>query len=369
MIVVDFLKNLIGIKILALMLEIITLVLILGFVNPCNASSGSSGFPSVEAQRRAERIIKAAADFQQKAIRDYRSALQQYAPSAIREQFEIFTSAVWGQSDPKIGWSFFFTLSPFTVGGVLGDTPLIAYYQPWADVFLLTQWSDHEGKPRLRDIEIVPGEILRNQPDNEVSALPLWLQLPYFQLASLGVATVSSLTAFENRFPPESLVDWRAQIPELATAEMSDLSRKLSGMALLKHTMHIAASNSRQDGEDNRLPEARRLTHSFLKAAGFGTLDNFLDKYAQDTLPKIRQWLTAVDSKQLAGSFVVATILAPDGIVVFLAPSDSPGFSISLLLEKSDKTISIRRVDAVSYQALYTLLTSSSSPAISGGTK
>jgi hypothetical protein len=358
-----------NIKFLTLKLYLLTLVIMVGVVCPCNAISGSTGFPTAEAQQRAKRVITAATKFQQSAIRDYQSALKEFASPAVRKQFETLTKTVWGQSDPKIGWSFFFTLSPFTVGNILGNSPLIAYYQPWADVFLLTQWNIYNGKPGLRDIEIVPGEILRNQPDNEVSALPLWLQLPYFQLASLGVATVSSLTAFENRFPPESLVDWRAQIPELATAELSDLSRKFSGMALLKHTMHIAASNTRQDGEDNRLPEARRLTHGFLKAAGSGTLDNFLDKYAQDTLPKIRQWLTAVDSKQLAGSFVVATILAPDGIVVFLAPSDSPGFSISLLLEKSDKTISIRRVDAVSYQALYTLLTSSSSPAISGGTK
>ena len=130
-------------------------VITLLFSTSCSRKSAEVSDP--------QEVLSAALEFRNLCLQDYREALARFADSAGITCFESLDRAVLGSINPKVGWSYFLNVSVMTMGNAQGKEPLIAFYNPWCDVFLITAWRTQDGQPKIVDAEMLMGDFVRNQ--------------------------------------------------------------------------------------------------------------------------------------------------------------------------------------------------------------
>ncbi len=120
-----------------------------------------------------KRVLRAASRFQRTVLTDYSMALDQYATKDGRKKFEVLNKHLWADTEPPVGWFFFMNVSMVTMAGVQGEKPLIVFYNPWCDAFLITVWEARKDRPQTQmvDVEMVKGDWIR-MPDNFPSKDP-----------------------------------------------------------------------------------------------------------------------------------------------------------------------------------------------------
>ncbi len=74
-------------------------------------------------------------------------------------------------------WADFFVSASIFVGAAQSADPVIAFYNPIADFWLLTQWVGASGRPALRAAELWPGELLETPTLSaaRIAVTPRWL--------------------------------------------------------------------------------------------------------------------------------------------------------------------------------------------------
>jgi hypothetical protein len=152
------------------------------------------------AEARADAVLRGVRKFRQVAVMDHEFALSMYAAPRVVEQFRHLDRYVWQAGSPRVGWSYFLHTSVLTAAGADGDTPLVAFYNPWADVFLVTAWQVVDGTPRMIDADLLAGEWIRRLSPPPFDLTPAWRRGDLFRPAALGLAVAESLQAFEALF-------------------------------------------------------------------------------------------------------------------------------------------------------------------------
>jgi hypothetical protein len=344
----------------------VRIFLILAIFLPAIASAAEKNIDTPEARQRAQAIANAALAFRQIATADYQHALSRFASQTVTAKFKDLEASAWQTFDPATGWAFFFTFSPFTMGAVEGESPLVAYYQPWADVFLITQWISAPTGPQIVDVELCLGDMLRTSGKDDFNISPLWMRLEGYRPAAFITALVSSLTAFESRFPPDYKGNWRSQFPLMESKDAAELNRLYAGNLLLRHLQHAVAAASPALGEDERLPVIRKEIESMHAAAGSGYVKRWFSS-VPDMSEEALDALEHIDGQRLARTIIASTVMTPGRALVFLVPRDRAGFTLVLLFYGNGKKLRLQRADLISYQAAYQAIVQAHAP--KGGEK
>jgi hypothetical protein len=315
------------------------------------------------AEKRVDALLRGVRKFREVAVMDHELALALYAAPRVVEQFRHLDRYVWPAGSPRVGWSYFLHVSVLTAAGADGDTPLVAFYNPWADVFLVTAWQAMDGTPRMIDADLVAGEWIRRRSPPPFDPTPAWRRGDLFRPAALGLAVAESLQAFEALFP--SGADWRRALPGLETPRLLiDQNYLVAAHHLLATLLAIDELRTPGDGEDPRLASVRSAVAE-ARAQGAGGRVRSLVAAATETLPATQRVLLEMPPEVFGALRVVAAIVDADASLVFLAPLSSADYCVSFLLRPQGDRQHVSRIDVVHYAAMY----ASAQSAGEGGTR
>ena len=130
--------------------------------------------------------------------------LPEVAPGALQDLLRGQVSAKY----PHI-WPYIISGSFIVIGNSLGDDPVVAFYNPWFDVALLTKWTFKEQpgtnkKPGFLLMQAIPvtgSAFLENRPSLKTDQ-PIWSgSTALFEVRIVGAAQ-KFIAAFEKRDPP-----------------------------------------------------------------------------------------------------------------------------------------------------------------------
>ncbi|MBP5857148.1 hypothetical protein KAJ83_09010 [Marivibrio halodurans] len=172
--------------------------------------------PEQRSRPDVARLIGAAIDFRLQGVN---------APEALNERFAAAGTAPLALDNVRIGdrssrllaWRTFFRGSQAQMGGGLSETPLIGFYNPFVDYWLMTRWRPvADAPPKLISADLFPGAFLRDgktRRAGRIPAAPEWLSGAAQAVdrgAAIGLrdalqeSTALTLATFMARFPEAS---------------------------------------------------------------------------------------------------------------------------------------------------------------------
>ncbi len=106
----------------------------------------------------------------------------------------------------KVLWSYFFRNTQIYYGNLKNSHPIVGYYNPLIDFWLLTIWDNSEPNPVLIKTAVTPGSVFHidefiTSPD--IGEIPAWVvALPYKELVkSLPFFSQNGVEGFERKYP------------------------------------------------------------------------------------------------------------------------------------------------------------------------
>jgi hypothetical protein len=298
-------------------------------------------------------LRQAVLSLRQTALADLQPALGQFATAEAIRKFGAFDQKIWDFTDPKVGWSYFMNTSVIAFGNASGEHPVVAFYHPWSDVFLLTSWKVDENGPKMVDAEMLMGDFVRNEGELPLESSPLWVRVQMFKPLAVGLEAGESIRAFETLYPAQIAGKWRGQIPALADRELIE-GPNYAGASLLlaRNVAEIQEFSTAEKDEDARLGAIRKETARLLVAGSKGKLETIL-KGAGETLPAAKDALLRIPPETFSTYRPVAFLLGEDGCVVFLAPTGSADYFLSCVFKGKGAKQKLARLDLVSYAVMY----------------
>lgn len=318
------------------------------------AASDPSRDLGPDAEERLKAVLPALFAFRQAALIDYRKALSQHATEETRKKFESLDRQVWSNVSPVVGWSYFLNASVLIVGGAQGASPLVGFYHPWTDLYLVTQWETRKGEARMVDAEILMGDWIRNKGQPPFDATPAWLRSDLFRPAALGVAVAEAVKAFEDVFPVANSVEtWRERLSIDEHKEvLVGYNYSVAAYQLLANLIVIDEYRDPLKEETPLLTSLRDKTAKALKMAVGGKM-RILLKSAHETLPEIQKMLLAMPPETFKTLRVVYIVPGKDRNLVFMTPALNADYSVSFMLKGKAGRENVKRIDIVYYEGFY----------------
>ncbi|MCK5642508.1 MAG: hypothetical protein KAJ19_17000, partial [Gammaproteobacteria bacterium] len=185
------------------------------------------------------KLLTAANYFKRIFLTDYEKALLIFSEDKVIKQFKTLNKEIWVDTPPELGWSLFMSASVHVAGGVEGRTPIVGFYYPYGDVFLMTEWNMNEEIPKITDVEVVMGDFIRTET-KELTAIPHWLRTKMFKPFALGDSVAKSIAAFEKLFGTEPVSNWRKKLPVLKKKEvLSEVNYPASALMIFNTLRNI----------------------------------------------------------------------------------------------------------------------------------
>ena len=294
------------------------------------------------------RLLRAALELRAQALDDFGPALERFATAESRAAVRAWESELWLTVPPRAGWSFFFGTSIWTATGLDSPAPRVAFYHPWSDVWLLTEWSLAGEAPRITRVEIALGDWLRDGTSFEL--VPAWLRSGEFAPAALARTTAEALRAFE-------LASAGAAAGESLGPQAAAAVPHRAGAAV----MLAASLRSARDLAVARPGEPARLTA--LRAAAVGTLAEVraeglarLAATAPETLPATGRAVAELPAFARRLVPVHALAVSATRSFVFAGDPADGNLLVSLLYDESGALPRLVRVDLLTYSEAYRAL-------------
>lgn len=298
-----------------------------------------------------KKLLTTAHYFRESSRIDYQLSLSSFATEDATRKFKIFDEKIWVDTAPRVGWSYFFSVSIHAVGGIKGKRPLVAFYNPWGDVFLVTAWDMSGALPKIVDAEMLMGDWFRK--GSGLSAIPHWLRTETFKPVALGMSVADTVAGFERIYPVTAVSDWRQEMPILKNEEaLTGVNYPLVRLMLFGNLRNIHMLRTGERQEDPRLVTCRDGTVSAVRSASEGRIESILDS-ADGTLPETKAVLRKLPESWFKTLEPVAVRTGQDGCLVFLVPVREPASSLSLFFEDSPKGLALKRIDVIPYQGFY----------------
>ncbi len=155
---------------------------------------------------RLDLLLSAAAALRIDASVDARYPLDLLTP----DEANAFRAVVpRGDDQARRLWTYFFQGTVIDIGHAKSETPLVGFYHPVTDVWLMTLWRFERSRPRLVRVAPVTGEALRGSSD--LHGVPAWLRTAGQPIvAGLIRNHRKTIARFREKFPPHSsdAPDW-----------------------------------------------------------------------------------------------------------------------------------------------------------------
>lgn len=313
----------------------------------------TQGQPQEARIREWKPVWDSALSFRQMSLTDYRKALEACAASEAKEQFRALDETVWGDIDPVQGWSFFMNTSVLAIASLEGPVPLVAFYHPFSDVFLLTAWEVRNGRGVITDSDVFMGDWLRGRAKLPFNLMPLWRRGKTFPPAALGQAVAESVKSLEDIFKEWTGTDWRRRIgegPERARAK--DINRAGAAVTLALSLRGVDVFAIPEPKESEMLGALRVELALALNQIVGGGLEKALSA-ADLTLPLMKALLRQIPADTFKKMFVAGTVVGTSDAVAIMAPTYDADYCLGFYFTGTPDDLRLRRMDIVYYPGWY----------------
>jgi hypothetical protein len=170
--------------------------------------------------------------FRIEATTNPQAAFTQYAEAAAVVRLGDLGGVLCPITEADRGWQFFFGTSIAAVTSLTDKIVLTMFYNPWADVALLCEWTNLDGTPRISDAELVMGDILRKTKKPVLT--PLWRREgevpPQLAVTVAASDTVRAFLDIYGKPPLLGAANWRGKLPNLKSKQQLDGNRMAVGV-------------------------------------------------------------------------------------------------------------------------------------------
>jgi hypothetical protein len=186
-------------------------------------------------------------------IATYIRGLGSEAPFLIQRQLQSMPVAVFqrdagSQPHALLAWSLLFKGSMIRLEGLKTPTPQIAYYNPIADVLVMTgcRYSAADTKPQCLHMCAMPGEVLNKEG---IARAPAWLTArdPLEAMLKTTAKRISTLDSmFGGVFPPSG-IQCGAENQAASELRLVDVSAGVANVDVSRFSKAVAAYLARVD--------------------------------------------------------------------------------------------------------------------------
>jgi len=325
-------------------------------------SIGSKEFPqNKDINRSLQNVQQAQADsvkltlpetipflalFRLNAIADPNAAFGKYADTSTAEKLQNLGAVLSPISDPSRGWQLFFETSVVAMASLSEQIVLTMFYNPWADIALLCEWTRLGVSPKITQIRLICGDKIRN---SEIPVLlPLWrrtVNVP--PPLSAIVANSDTMQAFLNlygRHPSWPASQWPAKLPVLKTDNPDKDNEKMVGLFFSQNLSGISEFFNNPTNSKLRTSMER-----ILKQLISGQTEKVLLN-APETLKETRDVLTQLNRKYWQNAKVVSVASDRRNIFLFLSVRSKPNLFVSFWFDAHNTNdAKLRRIDFFRY--------------------
>lgn len=313
-------------------------------------AAASSSVAAAPAQDRLDALAEAAGQFRVRGQSNFADAVKRHATASGAAAFARINKAVWAGVDSQVPWSHFMLVSVAALAVGDGGNFLAAFYNPWSDVFLITQWRREAKGLRIADAEILLGDWVRKRGVAPLTATPLWLRGGRHLPAAPAIAAADSIRAFETAFARWNGKDWRARLGGFANSRML-----AENLLLASNAMGLAVDNSIEFSADTARGETLLLRNALgrlLKPLIAGDVATAVAS-AAETTSATKTVLAQLSGEDYGRLLPIAAFLDLDAASVYLVPAAAPEYLIAIKFDRGGDGFTPRRIDFVSYQATY----------------
>lgn len=275
------------------------------------------------------------------------------APEA-RGQLDAISRQVW-QDDADLGWSYFFGRSLFEIARPTSPNPLVGFYHPWSDVWMLLEWQT-QPEVKVTSVEFVCGEWLRRRGEPPLDPRADWLRRDGFRVEQLARAAIDNLDEF-NRLAYGKPA-WREALrleehKQLIEAVILPAAAvRLLGACL--RADELALGTDAFEESQGPPPVLVRLIEScrrFLAAGRDGKAGFFID-LAAGTSPAAAELLQEMPADAFAQLVAVYWLADDQWAQAYLVPDHNPDFCLALTYKQADGRLQLARIDLVHFPSV-----------------
>ena len=167
-----------------------------------NSAQGGT-FPPSEFTKRIREIALASHLFRLKASSQPGQAIREIASS---ECFADWTNRVVSKFDnPDLKWADFFCYAINLIGRVDEDRAVVAFYNPWLDVMLLSEWNKTQNHFKITQWFLCSGESFRGEAiELDNPTLPKWQRDNESLAQTIGNTFGQTRGIFSSQYPTEA---------------------------------------------------------------------------------------------------------------------------------------------------------------------
>lgn len=299
-------------------------------------------------QSKAVRLLQSGMVFYDNACENITSAVLEFGDEKVAQRLKAINKDIWPEVDADLGWSFILQHSLSTVTAIDSKEPVIAYYHPWTDIFLVTVWREKKDSFQLVDIEVFNGDTVRGRKISEVELVPYWVRGKGFVPLRIAKAVAESIRAAESRFDTSSGALFRDRV--------GDKTQYPSCLLMLYSYIRVQAMYKEEVEKGNKVFAATDARVSqFLEDAQRGDLKKCL-KQAKETIPTVKDTLKAMPTIWFSLLDQVGFYNAGDMQFIFLSPVINATGCVSLMFDNSKGKAKLRRIDLIDYAGAYKML-------------
>jgi len=301
-------------------------------------------------------LMVASTQFKDIATKDYASALLTLSKDKGMEKLHIIDTTMWDVKLYQLGWKLFFDSAVRIYNKELNKYPLVAYYNPFSDTYLITVWEQDKEGYKIVDAEMLMGDFVRGT-SKEIDGTPFWLRGKNKRTVNLGVGTALSTLAFEEVFEKATVKNWRTKLKILQNSEvLSKFNYPNISTSLNSHLLNVISFSSPKD-DNPKLQECHHMTLKTVDAVKNGTIDKLLRTTANDTPQDTADILKNIPVEWIDDYTVASALSDSNECLVFLTHVQQSLGSISFALKrKNNDQLLLKRIDLIEYQQFYNMV-------------
>lgn len=170
--------------------------------------------------------------FREDSYKNPQAAFVKYADTKTAVKLRTLGDVLSPISDSSHGWQLFFGSSVAAFASLSEQIVLTMFYNPWADVALLCEWTKSGDTPKITQVKLVSGDQIRN---SEISALvPLWRRTgnvpPPLSAIIANSDTMRAFIELYGKRPTWPAQQWTKKLPTLKTDNPNKDSKKIVGL-------------------------------------------------------------------------------------------------------------------------------------------
>jgi len=309
-------------------------------------------------------LMVSVSSFKKIATTDYASALLTLSKGRGMEQLHTIDITLWDAQQAQLGWMFFFEGAIAIYAENEGKFPIVGFYNPYTDIFLITVWEKEKEIYKVVDAELLMGDWVRKD-DQDFDISPAWLRGIKHRQEALGLSVAQSLLSFEKIFAGVTGQHWRTKLTILHEHDILDFinypGATIRMNKQLLNILHFITPNS----EEN-LKQCKKRTTAVMDLASQESL-NFIWDFADATPSQTIKNINSYPGEWFFSLKVANILNNSEGCLVFFTHPQQTSKSLSLFFKRTDKFLHIKRLDLIDYQYFYDEFKSNSRIGWQGG--